>query len=132
MVVSVGESLRKDMGSVSLEGSKEESKNSANTAENADEISFFESFVKYAPNRDQDQEAGCDASGILSASCYKAWLLRQKQKPSDPRTAFRDEIFLHLTGAQGRKPFKREVEAHLLSLLRVGVLGYHEMQQLQF
>lgn len=123
MVVS-RESLSKGIEQSSIAGEKNE--NVSSNAGSPDGIELFESFVKY------DENGACEASGILSAKCYEAWLSKQKPKPSEPRTAFRDEIFLHLTGSQGRQPFKREVETHLLSLLRVGVLGYHEMQQLKF
>lgn len=106
------------------EGGKNE--NVSSNAASVDHIAFFESFVKY------DHGGACNASGILSTKCYESWLSKQKPKPSDPRKAFREVILLHLTGAQGREPFTREVETHLLSLMRAGVLGYHEMQQLQF
>ena len=78
-------------------------------------VEFFCKFVKVHKTR---QGTVVDTSGILSLSCYKAWLQSRKRIPGDPQKTFRKTIQAHCRGSDKRRPFPEEVEKSLLLNLR--------------
>lgn len=59
-----------------------------------------------------------DAQGVISEECYKHWMQSRKTLPSCPEKSFQRTLSAHLTGVDGRTPFRKEEEIAILSVIR--------------
>ena len=75
-------------------------------------IRVFRSYIKKYP------DGTLDASGIISAECYRAWLSTRKQNTQFKEKAFQRALTGHLTGVDGRSPFLADEEQAILKVLR--------------
>eukprot|EP00511_Aplanochytrium_stocchinoi_P005248 CAMPEP_0204832554 /NCGR_PEP_ID=MMETSP1346-20131115/14161_1 /ASSEMBLY_ACC=CAM_ASM_000771 /TAXON_ID=215587 /ORGANISM="Aplanochytrium stocchinoi, Strain GSBS06" /LENGTH=360 /DNA_ID=CAMNT_0051964461 /DNA_START=333 /DNA_END=1415 /DNA_ORIENTATION=+ len=73
---------------------------------------IFMSFVKYHQNGE------CDTTGMISKTCYAAWLSTRVPVPKKPEESFRRSLLGILTGCDQRKPFPPKVESSILNVLR--------------
>lgn len=86
----------------------------ANTLWREEEMSLrtFREFLVVQP------DGSIDASRVISEECFQRWMTSTKPKSKVPRFTFRRALHSHLSGIDGRKPFKEDEEAALLVVVR--------------
>jgi hypothetical protein len=67
-----------------------------------------------------DQSVVLDASGVVSKACFNEWVATRVVQTSsfDYEKSFQRALTAHLTGSDGRKPFKPEEEEAVLLVVR--------------
>jgi hypothetical protein len=67
-----------------------------------------------------DQTVVLDASGVVGKACFNEWVATRVLQTSsfDYEKSFRRALTAHLTGSDGRKPFKPEEEVAVLLVVR--------------
>ena len=78
-------------------------------------VTSYTVFMRYVR---VNEDGSPNVNGILSLECFREWLSTRKRAPKLPGEAFRRAITSHTAGSSKARPFPREIEAALLTILR--------------